>query len=144
MDQFSRVFETPYDITDANDFNCEVDRISHDTDPSKLMYLLNHFLYGVIDIASIKIEMPSRIHAYDTNSRSLVDHTVRCSKVFNRKPNFIEVDYYSTGQALTLIRALNGIDNSFTNKKKDNRNLFQKIAHLSQGSRNTKRSNKRT
>ncbi|KAI8888425.1 PLC-like phosphodiesterase [Backusella circina FSU 941] len=143
MDQFSRVFETPYDITNTKDFGCDIDRISHDANPSNLMYLLNHFLYGVIDIASIKIEMPSRIHAFETNSQSLVDHTVRCSRVFKRKPNFIEVDYYSSGQALTLIKALNGIEDVSDHKKKNTRDLFQKIAQLSQGSRNSERSNKR-
>jgi hypothetical protein len=110
MDQFSRVFETPYDNTDINAFNCNVDRIGQDLNPKDLMYVMNHFVYGVIDIGTLKIEIPLKEQAQYTNAdASLVDHTNNCIDAFQKKPNFIEVDFYTIGDALSVVAKLNGV-----------------------------------
>jgi hypothetical protein len=110
MDQFSRVFETPYDNTDINAFNCNVDRIGKDKDPKDLMYVMNHFLYGVIELGPLKVETPQRDRANETNSASvLLPHINNCTKVFQKKPNFIEVDFYQIGDALAIISSMNNV-----------------------------------
>lgn len=110
MDQFNHVFETPYDNTDANAFNCIVDRIGQDSDPKELMYVMNHFLYGVIEISSFKIEIPVREKANLTNTHaSLANHINQCTNAFGKKPNFIEVDFYHIGDALDVVASMNGV-----------------------------------
>lgn len=110
MNQFTRVFETPYDNTDINAFNCDVDRIGQDLDPKNLMYVMNHFLYGVIQLGALKIEIPYKEQAEQTNSRSsILEHADKCTSKFLKKPNFIEVDFYTIGDALEVVSFLNNV-----------------------------------
>ncbi|KAG1345618.1 hypothetical protein G6F62_004096 [Rhizopus arrhizus] len=115
MYQFSRVFETPFENTNSNDFNCNVDRIAAGIDSSDMMYVMNHFLYGVIDIGPFKIEIPLRNKAKLINSQLLIDHASNCTEVFQRKPNFIEVDFYTVSEALSLVATLNDAEFSGIN-----------------------------
>lgn len=111
MDQFSRVFETPYDNTDINAFNCNVDRIGDNLSPDDLMYVMNHFMYANIDLGSIKVQIPLRSKALITNGReSLTNHANDCTNVFQKKPNFIEVDFYTIGDALDVVAEMNGVN----------------------------------
>jgi hypothetical protein len=110
MDQFSRVFETPYDNTDINAFNCNVDRIGHGLDPKDLMYVMNHFLYGTIELGTLKLQIPLKEQAHNSNSeKSLFEHVDNCTSVFNKKPNFIEVDFYTIGDALSVVSNINNV-----------------------------------
>ena len=108
MDEFSLVFETPYDNTDLNEFKCIIDRPSSPSNPENMMYVVNHFLYGVIEIG-MKIEVPQRDKARETNGKSLEKHVNECTETFQRKPNFIEVDFYERGNVLEYIASLNGV-----------------------------------
>ncbi|KAI8984495.1 PLC-like phosphodiesterase [Mycotypha africana] len=126
IDQFSICFETPYDYTDPSQFNCNVDRIADGLSPSSgddkeavgnntpsteiknMMYVLNHFLYGSIEVGSFKVEIPQRHKARQTNSRaSLMPHVQNCTRTFHKKPTFLEVDFYSIGDALSVAAELN-------------------------------------
>lgn len=110
MDQFSHVFETPYDNVDLKLFNCNVDRISQELNPHDLMYVMNHFIYGVIQMGALKIEIPLKEKANTTNAKeSLLEHAFNCSAAFQKKPNFIEVDFYTIGDALSVVSDLNGV-----------------------------------
>ncbi|KAI7894136.1 PLC-like phosphodiesterase [Mucor mucedo] len=110
MDQFSHVFETPYDNTDINAFNCNVDRIGQEMNPKELMYVMNHFLYGIIELGSLKIEIPIKEQAHNSNNeKSLSDHVNMCKSAFDKKPNFIEVDFYTIGDALSVVSSLNDV-----------------------------------
>lgn len=110
MDQFSHVFETPYDNVDLDSFNCNVDRISQELSPHNLMYVINHFIYGVIEMGAIKIEIPFKEKAIITNAKeSLLEHAFNCSAIFQKKPSFIEVDFYTIGDALSVVSDLNGV-----------------------------------
>lgn len=110
MDQFSRVFETPYDNTDINAFNCNVDRIAQVYNPDDLMYVMNHFMYANIDLGSIKVQVPLKSKALITNGwESITSHANNCTSTFNRKPNFIEVDFYTIGDALNVVAEMNGV-----------------------------------
>ncbi|KAI9271451.1 PLC-like phosphodiesterase [Sporodiniella umbellata] len=110
MYQFARVFETPYENTKAENFNCNIDRVASDVNPSDLMYVMNHFLYGVIDIAAFKIQIPMRNRAETINGQLLIDHTNNCTLVHAKKPSFIEVDFYTVGEALQLTAELNNAE----------------------------------
>lgn len=110
MDQFSRVFETPYDNTDIDAFNCNVDRIGDDFSPDDLMYVMNHFMYANIDLGTFKVQIPLRSKALITNGReSLTNHANSCTDIFQKKPNFIEVDFYTMGDALDVVAEMNGV-----------------------------------
>lgn len=110
MDQFSHVFETPYDNVDVDLFNCNVDRIAKDLEPHDMMYVMNHFIYGVIEMGALKIEIPFKEKAASTNAKeSISKHASDCTSVFQRKPNFIEVDFYTIGDALSVVSDLNGV-----------------------------------
>lgn len=110
MDQFVNVFETPYDNTNVDSFNCNIDRISPDMNPKDLMYVLNHFLYGVIEVGSFKIEIPYKEKAQITNSNSsLSNHIHNCTTVFNKPPTFVEVDFYLIGDAIRVVSDMNQV-----------------------------------
>ncbi|KAI8140492.1 PLC-like phosphodiesterase, partial [Fennellomyces sp. T-0311] len=108
MDEFANVFETPYDNTNIDAFNCVVDRPASLESTDGMMYVVNHFLYGVIQLG-MKIEVPQRDKAANTNGQPLEKHVTECSETFKRKPNFIEVDFYEQGATLDYVAALNGV-----------------------------------
>lgn len=111
MQEFSYMFETPYDNTDESAFNCNVDRPRLDADAAKdRMYVVNHFLYGTINLAGVRIELPQRDRAVITNGKLLSDHADMCSSIFGRNPNFIEVDFYDLGDAPRTVARLNGLN----------------------------------
>lgn len=110
MDQFTKVFETPYDNTDINGFNCNVDRIGNNLSPNGMMYVMNHFVYGLIQLGSLKIEIPYKEQAQYTNDQSsLFEHINKCTSTFQKKPSFIEVDFYTIGDALEVVANLNNV-----------------------------------
>ncbi|KAI8377437.1 PLC-like phosphodiesterase [Radiomyces spectabilis] len=109
MEHFLHIFETPYQTTNANDFRCVIDRPVGLQNGTGMMYLVNHFLYGVINIGEYRIDIPQRDIALQTNSQSLIDHTEQCIRTFGRPPNFIEVDFYDMGKAMEYLARLNGI-----------------------------------
>ncbi|KAI9488818.1 PLC-like phosphodiesterase [Zychaea mexicana] len=108
MDEFSLVFETPYDNTNINAFNCSIDRPRDPPSADTMMYVVNHFLYGVIELG-FQIKVPQRDKAGETNGNSLKKHVDECSETFKRKPNYIEVDFYERGSALEYVAQLNGV-----------------------------------
>lgn len=108
MDQFSMVFETPYDNTSPDAFNCTIDRPRNPQHPESMMYVLNHFIYGVIYLG-VRIEVPQKDKAPETNSDSLRKHVAECTQLLGRKPNFVEVDFYDQGDALDIVADINGL-----------------------------------
>ncbi|RCH99607.1 hypothetical protein CU097_008476 [Rhizopus azygosporus] len=118
MDQFSRVFETPFENTELQGFNCDVDRIASNKSSTDLMYVMNHFMYGVIEIAGFAIKTPVKSNALLVNSESLVSHVDNCTAVLHKKPNFIEVDFYQLGEALSIVAKLNGVNQTKVDKNK--------------------------
>lgn len=104
------MWETPYNNFGPSEFNCEIDRPEDPKDPNEMMYLMNHFLYGVFSIGdNIKVPMPQPGKAEDTNSNLLNQHVSNCSQLTARHPNFIEVDFYDMGNAMEQINKLNNV-----------------------------------
>jgi hypothetical protein len=93
-DQFTYVFETPYENHNDNQFTCQVDRPQDPPNPQEMMYVMNHFLYGSLQIGSTSIDIPQPYLANTTNGQSLSNHANNCTSVFQRQPNFIEIDFY--------------------------------------------------
>jgi len=93
-DQFSYIFETPYENHNDNQFNCQIDRPQDPTKPEEMMYVMNHFLYGSLKIGTLPIDLPQPSLANTTNGQTLQNHADNCSSVFQRQPNFIEIDFY--------------------------------------------------
>ncbi|CEP13571.1 hypothetical protein [Parasitella parasitica] len=110
IDQFSHIFETPYENLDVDSFDCNVDRIAQEMSPNGMMYVMNHFIYGVIEVGPLKIEVPFKEKATTVNAKdSLIKHASICSLTFQKRPSFIEVDFYTIGDALAVVSELNGV-----------------------------------
>ncbi|CAG8788457.1 27803_t:CDS:2, partial [Racocetra persica] len=94
--EYSYVFETPFENTDPNAWQCTVDRPK---DQPQQMYLVNHFLYTKFILFDRMVETPKPQNAASTNSENLAKHVQNCTSVFNGKiPNFVVVDFYDQGQ----------------------------------------------
>lgn len=132
-DQYTYVFETPYDNRDANRFTCVIDRPKSPPNPQEMMYVMNHFLYGVIHVGK-EIEVPQLDKASVTNSMdSLSKHADDCRHAFGRKPSFVEVDFYDHGKALEFVAMLNNISsNEATNTKKSTLGWSSNLPHINE------------
>lgn len=109
MSQFDYVFETPYDNQNLTAFTCTIDRPTNPTTPDQMMYVMNHFLYGVYNIGSTVIEVPQSGTANVTNGQSLQTQATQCTQTFGRQPNFIEVDFYEQGTCFQVVDSLNNV-----------------------------------
>ncbi|CAM0137583.1 hypothetical protein VKS41_003052 [Umbelopsis sp. WA50703] len=108
--QFEYMWETPYNNFGPSEFNCEIDRPEDPKEPNEMMYLMNHFLYGVFSVGdNIKVPMPQPGKAEDTNSNLLSQHVSNCTHITDRPPNYIEVDFYDMGNAMEQINKLNNV-----------------------------------
>jgi hypothetical protein len=104
------MWETPYNNFGPSEFNCEIDRPEDPKEPNEMMYLMNHFLYGVFSVGdNIKVPMPQPGKAEDTNSNLLSQHVSNCTHITDRPPNYIEVDFYDMGNAMEQINKLNNV-----------------------------------
>lgn len=117
LNQFTFVFENPYEVTSATNFTCVPDRPSDVRGSaaaavaSNRLSLVNHFLgislaFGII--------VPDVANARLTNSESgvvgnLGDHARDCATLYGKQPNFLMVDFFDQGSAITTVDKLNGI-----------------------------------
>ncbi|CAG8680225.1 11870_t:CDS:2, partial [Racocetra fulgida] len=108
MPEYSYVFETPFENTNPNAWQCTVDRPKNQ--PQQL-YLVNHFLYAAV-LNGVELPLPN--NASSTNSDNLAKHVQNCTRVFDGKiPNFVAVDFYDQGQnnvnVLSVVADLNKV-----------------------------------
>ncbi|KAI9468127.1 MAG: PLC-like phosphodiesterase [Benjaminiella poitrasii] len=110
MREWDFVFETPYDNHNESSFSCQIDRPIDPDNPTQVMYVMNHFLYGTLMLGSTTIEIPQKGTSNITNGDgSLLKQAQLCSSTFGRQPNFLEVDFYNYGVALQITAQLNNI-----------------------------------
>lgn len=110
MAEYDFVFETPYDNQTPASFVCTIDRPKNPTNPASMMYVMNHFLYGVTTIGTLEVEIPQPGIANTTNSDASLGAEARlCNSTFNRIPNFLAVDFYDEGQVFQVAAQLNGV-----------------------------------
>lgn len=84
-----------YDIQDPANFDCEYDR----GNPNGYFYQLNHF----VTIITPQQNSAQIINQYDY----LYNRAVDCMMENNRKPNFIMLDFYATGDVVQVVDSLN-------------------------------------
>jgi len=117
MDEFTFVFENPYDVTDASGFSCQPQRpTSVANNPAAavsagLMPLMNHFLY---DEQLLGIEVPdvqniTLTNAYSGSVGALGTAANQCTSLWGRTPTFLLVDFFNVGPAIYTADRLNGI-----------------------------------
>jgi len=93
LDEFTHIWETPFDQTDAS-FPCTVDRPA-DKDTTGKMYLLNRFLDANTTIFGIQTVTPDLASIDTTNSVSAIEANVQsCVAQHDQLPTFILFDYY--------------------------------------------------
>ncbi|CAI2188457.1 17399_t:CDS:2 [Funneliformis geosporum] len=115
--EFEYVFETPFENTNPNAWQCTIDRPKGIQLP---LYVLNHFLYSSLlppfSSGGEQIELPQPGLANVTNSASLAGHAQQCQQTFNRIPNFVAVDFYDQGgndgqNVFSIVAELNRVKN---------------------------------
>eukprot|EP00854_Cymbomonas_tetramitiformis_P005695 gene5695-6883_t len=93
-------WETSYENQEMEDFDCELDRGFRGE--NKLL-VVNHFRYGLFNL-------PSEEKAEDSNDyAAIVQHALLCNATSDRPqfPNFIVVDFWSTGDILKAVDDIN-------------------------------------
>ncbi|PIG88484.1 hypothetical protein AARAC_008256 [Aspergillus arachidicola] len=102
MDEFSQVWETPFSPTDR-DFPCDVQRPPDlaANDAKNRLYMANHNLNIQMDVLNLNLLIPNTALLNETNNvtgyGSLGLMASNCTKIWNRPPNFLLVDYYNYG-----------------------------------------------
>ncbi|KAH8835454.1 PLC-like phosphodiesterase [Flagelloscypha sp. PMI_526] len=113
LDEFSNMWETAYNVVDANQLSsdCAVNRTSGDS--ATQLYLINHFLDKLV----LGQPAPDVDKANVTNSASgdaNLAAQVQACKTANggRAPNFLLVDFYEYGggSVFQIAAGINGVD----------------------------------
>ncbi|KAI9749568.1 MAG: hypothetical protein M4579_006819 [Chaenotheca gracillima] len=108
LDEFSYFFETPFDTTDPAFPQCSLDRPAG-AKPDGRMYIVNHFL----DLDIFGVDIPDRGADAATNAAtgtgSIGSQDDLCASQYGRKPNFVLVDNFDTGDVFTAQKTLNGL-----------------------------------
>ena len=117
LDEFTFVFENPYDVTSLSNFSCTPDRppaVRGDIKSavaSGRLPLMNHFLYQQ---QAFGIELPDVSNITKTNAQrgpvgNLGDTAKACQTLYGKPPTFILVDFFDQGPAIDTVDSLNGI-----------------------------------
>ncbi|TAQ91408.1 hypothetical protein B7494_g256 [Chlorociboria aeruginascens] len=102
LDEFTQVFETPFDPTDRS-FPCDAQRPPDlsTADAQSRLYLTNHNLNYDIDILGASLDVPNIPLLNITNNvsgyGSLGAGTETCVQDWGYPPKFLNVDYYNVG-----------------------------------------------
>jgi hypothetical protein len=119
MDEFTFIFENPFTNTSPSNFTCLPDRpsgVKGDISTAlsaNLMPLMNHFL----DSAELfGVDVPNADAAGTTNSPgnavgALGLAATQCRTAYGKVPNFLLVDFFDQGPAISTVDNLNGVTN---------------------------------
>lgn len=116
LDEFTFVFENPYNVTSLSNFSCVADRppaVFEQTATaisSGLLPLVNHFLDKN---EGLGIDIPDTANITTTNGKSGVGSlgaaASDCSAAYGKAPAFLLVDFFDEGSAISVVNSLNGI-----------------------------------
>lgn len=102
MDEFSQIWETPFDPTDRT-FPCVVQRPPNlkREDAQKRMYIMNHNLNAEFNVFDIDLVVPAVAVLNETNAAEGFGSAGRaandCESKWDYPPNVLNVDYYNYG-----------------------------------------------
>lgn len=117
LDEFTFVFENPFQVTDASNFSCVPDRPPtvagniQEAISSNRLSLVNHFL----DLQeALGITVPNFANAKLTNANSGVVGSLGaaaadCARQFGKQPNYLLVDFFDQGSAINTVDKINSI-----------------------------------
>lgn len=125
LDEFTFVFENPYNVTNPSNFSCVVDRpptLQGQTATavsSGRLPLVNHFLYAQNGLG---IQSPNTSYVATANGGigigNLQQAASDCAGVYGRAPAFLLVDFFDEGSAISIVNNINGIAASVTGQTK--------------------------
>ncbi|KAM0747439.1 PLC-like phosphodiesterase [Meredithblackwellia eburnea MCA 4105] len=113
IDEFTNIWETPYDETDVS-FPCTVDRVTGSS--TGKMYLINHFLDVNVTLGTTVFPTPAVNELGTTNAvgpgtGTLLQNSNACYSEHGYLPTFTLVDFYDVGNGSVFQYAaqLNGV-----------------------------------
>lgn len=117
LDEFTFVFENPFEVLSLSGFSCVPDRPSavkgsaSTAVQSGRLPLMNHFLDTK---QAFGVEIPDTGNITTTNNQTgpvgnLGDAATECRTLYGRAPTFILVDFFDQGPAISTVDSLNGI-----------------------------------
>ncbi|CRG83153.1 hypothetical protein PISL3812_00501 [Talaromyces islandicus] len=119
MDEFTYIWENPYQVTTASNFSCKPERpssVGGDTASamsSNRLPFMNHFLDEDIGLGIVE---PNSDAADTTNGQSgtgnLLAAANKCKEAYGRQPAFILVDFFDKGPAIDTVDKLNNVTNA--------------------------------
>ena len=125
LDEFTFVFENPYNVTSLSNFSCVADRPPAVFDQtatavaSGRLPLMNHLLYTS---AGFGIDIPDTANISTTNGKtgvgSLGAAASDCSVAYGNAPAFILVDFFDEGSTLSIVNGLNEISTTVIGQTK--------------------------
>lgn len=117
LDEFSFVFENPFDVLSLSGFSCLPDRptsvkgATQAAIQSGRLPLMNHFLSTK---QAFGVEVPDLSNITTTNAQTgpvgnLGDAATECKLLYGKAPTFILVDFFDQGSAIKTVDSLNSI-----------------------------------
>jgi len=114
IDEFSNMWEGPFDISNPSGFNCTISRPP--TASSSEMYLINHYLYTTSNLFGGSTPVPDKAQLPVTNAVSGAgslgeEAEVTCPALHGHYPTFLLVDFYDwgNGSVFQVAAQLNGV-----------------------------------
>ncbi|KAL9035022.1 MAG: hypothetical protein Q9214_006780, partial [Letrouitia sp. 1 TL-2023] len=118
LDEFTYIFENPYEVSSLTNFTCSPDRPSSVRSQTSAaiesgrLPLMNHILYDVQSLLGASI--PDIDNITTTNAPSKVVGSLGaaaddCKKEYGKNPTFVLVDFFDQGPAIETVDRMNGI-----------------------------------
>lgn len=118
MDEFTFIFENPFNNNRFSDFTCSPDRPTsvkgnaQAAISSNRMALMNHFLYttGALGIESPNVDNITTTNSPNTTTVGELGQSLEtCTTTYSKAPTFVLVDFFDEGPAINAVDAINGI-----------------------------------
>ncbi|KAF2423520.1 hypothetical protein EJ08DRAFT_689815 [Tothia fuscella] len=126
FDEFTYIYENPFTVLSPSNFSCLPDRpaivrgSASSAKSSGRMFLMNHFLdkEQLFGIQTPDVDKTASTNSPDPSiTGSLGNAAQTCSTTYGSAPNFILVDYFNVGPAMSTVDTLNGVGNNVVGRK---------------------------
>ncbi len=97
LDVWAHAWETDYAASTTDDFSCDPNRGA----AGNPLFIFNHFLTRTFPV-------PEEAATVNANP-FLIDRARGCAELAGALPNFVTVDFYTTGDVLAAVDQLNGV-----------------------------------